>query len=77
MPYDHFLALASSNAECNPLGQASAEFCVAMAHDLRTKGEEQLAIQWLLRSLEHSVGMFHPATKEVRSYIESQRNKEW
>jgi hypothetical protein len=49
------LTLAGIHADAN----ASAAFCVAEAHDRIAEGREDLARDWALRSLAHSVGVFH------------------
>jgi hypothetical protein len=49
------LTLAGVHADAN----ASAAFCAAEAHDRVAEGREDLARSWALRSLSHSVGVFH------------------
>jgi hypothetical protein len=48
------LTLAGLHADAN----ASAALCVAEAHDRIAEGRDDLARNWALRSLAHSVGVF-------------------
>jgi hypothetical protein len=49
------LSVAAVHADAN----GSAALCLTEARERLAEGREDLARQWALRSLSHSVGMFH------------------
>lgn len=49
------LTIAATHAAAN----SSAEFCLRDAREQVAAGNDEAARRWALRSLSHSVGMFH------------------
>jgi hypothetical protein len=57
------ISIASRHAAAN----SSAAFCLTEARERIAEGREDLAREWALRSLAHSVGIFAAEYKEAQA----------
>ena len=60
MNLERILVLAKNNANVRALDEASAKLCLDVAVSLYAQGMYGYARARALKSLQHSVGVFHP-----------------
>jgi hypothetical protein len=63
MNVEDTIQLAGKHASDNADG--SDRFCLLQATKLQDEGRVELARTWALRSLAHSIGIFHPDYKQA------------
>lgn len=66
--YEALEAAAKAHAASPSRMQSSAQFCADEAPVILAKGYDQaIGAMWLIKSLEYSVGVFHPDCKAAKA----------